>query len=156
MHPLARRNLPLPSQVDHAKRRLVAACTAGVARFKPCLATEGDNLALSSISHAISDEISDLRIELRLFHMAPRVFGETRYKGQAIPNMQGTPVNVCRSRWLTLIFNMSRRRISVLGDVCEESTFCCVGAASMLHLHLLSSPLLAARHPRTHIYPFVQ
>ena len=55
---------------------------------------------------------------------------------------QGTSVNVCRNRWLILIFNISRRRISVLRDACEESTFCCVSAsARQLHrycyLHLL-------------------
>jgi hypothetical protein len=73
---------------------------------------------------------------------------------------QGTPVNVCRNRWLILIFNISRRRISVLRDACEESTFCCVSAsARQLHrycyLHLLSSFTRRAA-PRAHIYPFVQ
>src|SRR6266581_8931435 len=59
---------------------------------------------------------------------------ETRQKGQLFPMTQGTPVNVCRNRWLILIFNISRRRISVLRDVCEESTFCCVSAsARQLH-----------------------
>jgi len=53
-------------------------------------------------------------------------------------------VNVCRNRWPILIFNISRKRISVLRDACEESAFCCVSAsARQLHrycyLHLLSS-----------------
>ena len=89
-------------------------------------------------------EISDLRIELRLFHTCLRFFGGTHQKGQLFPMTQGTPVNVCRNRWLIVIFNISRRRISVLRDVCEESTFFCVSAsARQLHrycyLHLLSS-----------------
>ena len=70
---------------------------------------------------------------------------------------QGTPVNVCRNRWLILIFDISRRRISVLRDACEESTFCCVSAsARQLHrycyLHLLSSFTRRAA-PRAHTYP---
>ncbi len=73
---------------------------------------------------------------------------------------QGTPVNVCRNRRLILIFDISRKRISVLRDACEESTFCCVSAsARQLHrycyLHLLSSFTRRAA-PRTHIYQFVQ
>jgi hypothetical protein len=100
-------------------------------------------------------EISDLRIELRLFHMSTSVFGETRQKGQLFPMTQGTPVNVCRNRWLILIFNISRRRISMLRDACEESTFCCVSAsARQLHRYCYctySLPLLAARPPRSHL-----
>ena len=85
---------------------------------------------------------------------------ETRQKGQLFPMTQGTPVNVCRNRWLILIFNISGRRISVLRDVCEESTFCCVSASARqvhryCYLHLLSSFTRSAA-PRTHIYPFVQ
>ena len=105
-------------------------------------------------------EISDLRIELRLFHTSPRFLAKRVRKDSLFPMTQGTPVNVCRNRWLILIFNMSRRRISVLRDVCEESTFCCVSASARqlhryCHLHLLSSFTRRAA-PRAHIYPFVQ
>ena len=98
-------------------------------------------------------EISDLRIELRLFHTSPRFLAKRVRKDSLFPMTQGTPVNVCRNRWLILIFNMSRRRISVLRDVCEESTFCCASARQLhryCYLHLLSS-LLAARPPRSHL-----
>ena len=89
-------------------------------------------------------EISDLRIELQLFHMSRRFLAKRVRKDSLFPMMRGTPVNVCRNRWLILIFNMSRRRISVLRDACEESTFCCVSAsARQLHrycyLHSFSS-----------------
>jgi len=47
---------------------------------------------------------------------------------------RGTPVNVCRNRWLILIFNMSKRWVSVLRDACDVSTFCCVSASARLHL----------------------
>jgi hypothetical protein len=102
-------------------------------------------------------EISDLRIELRLFHTSPRFLAKRVRKDSYAPMTQGTPVNVCRNRWLILIFNMSRRRISMLRDVCEESTFCCVSAsARQLHrycyLHLLSSfTRRAAPPPRSHL-----
>jgi hypothetical protein len=53
-------------------------------------------------------------------------------------------VNLCRNRRLIFIFNISRGRISVLREACEESPFCCVSASARhLHrscyLHLLSS-----------------
>jgi hypothetical protein len=54
-------------------------------------------------------EISDLRIELRLFHKDPSVFGETRHKGQLFSMTHGTPLDVCRNRWLIVIFNISTR-----------------------------------------------
>jgi hypothetical protein len=64
------------------------------------------------------------------------------------------------NRWLILILNISRRRISVLRDVCEESTFCCVSASARATASILLSALTlflySPRGPRAHIYPFVQ
>jgi hypothetical protein len=108
---------------------------------------------MCSSSYAVSAgptgaEISDLRIRVATLSYGPSVFGETRHKGQLLPMKKGTPANLCRNRWLILIFNMSRRRISVLGDVSEESTFCCVGAASILSF-ALTLFLYSPRGPRT-------
>ena len=104
-------------------------------------------------------EISDLRIELQLFHMSRRFLAKRVRKEKIFPGTQGTPRDVCRNRRLILKFNIRRRRISVLRDACEESTFCCGSAsARQLHrycyLHLLSS--FSPRAPRAHIYPFIQ
>jgi hypothetical protein len=95
---------------------------------------------------------SDLRIELRLFHTSHQFLAK-RAPERTVT--QGTPVNVCLSRWPILIFNISRRRISVLRDVCEESTFCCVSAsARQLHryCHALTLFLYSPRgSPRSHL-----
>ena len=108
--------------------------------------------------------MSDLRIELRLFRTGPSVFGETRYKGQLVPTTQGTPANVCRNRWLILIFNMSKTWRSMLGGMSGEEHLLlrkyfprgdCIDTAICTY----SLPLLAAlirRGPTPHIYPFVQ
>src|SRR5206468_3570252 len=61
---------------------------------------------------------------------------------------QGTPVNVCRNRRLILIFDISRKRISVLRDACEESTFCCVSASARQLPRLLFALTLFLYSPR--------
>jgi hypothetical protein len=69
---------------------------------------------------------------------------------------QGTPGDVCRNRWLILIFNISRRRISVLGDPCEESIFllrqCFRAATALILLFALTLFLYSPRGPpRSHL-----
>jgi hypothetical protein len=75
---------------------------------------------------------------------------------------QGTPVNVCRKRWLILVFNMSTRWRSVLGNLGGEEHLLLrhhfrAANASILPLHLLSSLTRCAimSRPQTRIYPFV-
>jgi hypothetical protein len=52
MHPPVRRDLPLLGQLDHADRRLVSGRCRWVEMIRRRFATDGDNLARSSIWHA--------------------------------------------------------------------------------------------------------
>ena len=65
-------------------------------------------------------EISDLRIELRLFHTGPRFLAERAKKDGYFERTQGTAVNVCHKCWLILIFNMSKTWRSMLRRVRGE------------------------------------